>query len=97
MTTVDPQTPVPPEPQSLKADTTYVILERTKPVDPTIAGESWQKVGQVSGRTAEAAIKKHAEGVASTGAAVFLAIPDRSWRPVKVTPKVATTLVIEEA
>lgn len=84
---------------SVKAASAYVVLAQYRAEVSGVAvgaGENlWQHVGEVEARSAEAAIRKHAEKTAGTNARVFVAIPARSFQPVKVTPKTVTTLAIE--
>lgn len=59
----------------------------------------WQYDGAVVARDASTAIRKTYESrpTPDPGIAVtFVAVPSRSWSPVKVTPKVETTLVLED-
>lgn len=87
----------PTTPQSLKADTEYVVLRLH---DAPGSEGRWDRVGPdvVSARDSAQAIR---EVVAKLGdnndGATFVAVPARSWKPVKVTTKVETTLVLEEA
>lgn len=100
----DPQTtaaPTPPaEPvaaDSPQALTSYVVLERVEvqtipDSDPLIA---WEVVDQaVPARSAEAALRAYVEGNPTGQPVTLVAVPTRSWRPQKITPK--TTLVVEE-
>lgn len=75
----------------LAGATVYVILKEE--------ADGWQIVSRkASYANAEAAIRAT---VASLGrddqGGTFVAVPARSWRPVKVTPKVETTLLLEDA
>jgi hypothetical protein len=61
-----------------------------------------RSIGRFTARSAEAAIR-YAEKAQTfiaqqDGEAVtFVAIPARSWKPIKVTPQTVTTLKLEEA
>lgn len=68
------------------AGTEYVVLRRE-------AEGSWQLVKTVTARTPENAVKAaHKNG---GDADVYVAVPSRSWKPVKVRSKVETTLLVE--
>jgi hypothetical protein len=69
--------------------TEYVVLELI-----VGASEGWSGFARESARDGNAAIKAALEG--NTDGGTFVAIPARSWKPVKVTPKVETTLVLED-
>lgn len=69
----------------------YVVFERTVDDAPN---EVWIRVASIGARSAEAAVKAHASKKGEAG--TFVAVPARSWQPVKVTPKVVTTLEVEE-
>ncbi len=86
----DPSQETIPAPKSERAAdaTTYVVLA-------TDESDFWRVVVKVEARSGEDAIRRHVAGKTEGG--VFVAVPARSWKPVKVTPKVETTLVIEEA
>lgn len=78
------------EEHSVKADTEYAVLRFE---DNDIAGlQRWEFVESVLARSAEAAIRQ----VASRADGLYVAVPSRSWKPLKVTTKTETTLVIEE-
>lgn len=87
-------------PQSVKVTITedtvngteYVILER---LTNTTGGVSWREFARETGRSADSALKTSLEGNEDGG--TFIAIPARSWKPVKVTPETVTTLKLEEA
>lgn len=71
--------------------TSYVLLYKRP-------DGAWEVEAKYEARTSEAAIRLHVGGVLGDGKPVTLvAIPERSFRPVTVTPKTTTTLVIEEA
>ena len=71
--------------------TEYVIIEASP------ADKSWKERGKVIATSAHAAIRSHADHPAAKDATTFIAIPARSWKPVKVTPQTVTTLKLEEA
>jgi hypothetical protein len=77
-----------PEAKTTASRTNYVVLQKD--------GNTWEFVDDVQATSARAAINAHA-GKALGQPGTFVAIPARSWRPVKVTPKTTTSLVIEEA
>jgi hypothetical protein len=92
--TVEPnQTITPPEPDSRRAETSYVILELL----PATAAWEAHNNATIMARTPELAIRAFAETLALTAeGTTFVAIPARSWKPVRVRPKTVTTLEIEE-
>lgn len=71
--------------------TPYVVVRKT--------GQSWDVIkDRVTCRNGEIAIREVVEGLADVDqAGVYIAIPARSWNPVKITPKTVTTLEIEAA
>lgn len=73
-------------PKASDAGTEYVVLRQDD--------DKWAFVKKSTARTPDAAVKD-AHGTGS--AAVYVAVPARSWKPMKVTPKVETTLVVEAA
>jgi hypothetical protein len=80
------------EPQSVKADTEYLVLVQ----DPD--SPHWSELGTYRGRNQQEAIEKTVQGVRSGDqGGTFVAVPARSWKPVKVTPKVETTFTFEDA
>ena len=92
MTEATPQTAVAsagtaPVKATVSEGTEYVILERS--------GTTWSQVANVTARTAVLAIREAIAGDMSGG--TFVAIPERSWKPVMVTPETVTTLKLEEA
>ena len=70
--------------------TSYVILRAPE-------NENGFKVlpNPVSARTAEEAIRKVAEGTSTNG--TFVAVPARSWRPLRVRQETQVKLKVEEA
>lgn len=73
--------------------TEYLILKRKGE-----AGNVWGVVNHASAKTAEAAVRQVVEKLAEADrSGTFVAVPARNWRPVTVSPKVTTSLVIEEA
>lgn len=98
-TKTDGVTPEPIAPEPVQADpapakddaTTYMVLAN---VDG-----NWDLVGQnITGRSAEAAIRIYAEKAKpdAENGLTLVAIPARSWKPVTVTTKTTTTLVLGE-
>lgn len=70
----------------MAAGTEYVVLRRE-------SDGRWQLVKTVTARTPENAVKAaHKSG---GDAVVYVAVPSRSWKPVKVRSKVETTLLVE--
>ncbi len=81
--------------------TSYVVLAMV-PLTDRADAVAWMLVGDgITARSADAALRVYAEKAEKTivqdGSMTLLAVPSRSWRPVKVTAKVETTLVIEGA
>lgn len=87
-----PPAPVPARAPARTADagTLYVVLYTTE-LDP-----KWGEHKRVTARTPEAAIKAAVGDTIPDGADRFIAIPARSWKPVKVTEKVERSLVVDE-
>lgn len=80
---------------SVKVDTEYVVL-RWNGNDAEKKLETWAVVGTFTARTAgDAAKAAHARRGSDNGS-TYVAVPARSWKPVRVTPKVETSLVVEE-
>lgn len=79
-------------PQSVKADTTYVVLVLNK--EP--AGDVWVESGSQAARDAKTAIRQYVDGLTEKDG-TFVAVPTSSWKPVAVTTKTTTTLVIGDA
>ena len=82
-----------------KTATTYIILALDKTPE---TGKTWTEMARLGASSREAAIRAYCEqtvpnAAASPLAMVLVAVPARSFNPVRVTPKQATTLVIEEA
>ena len=79
-----------PTPESKAAETTYVILRQGE-------GEStWHMVNRtaLSGSSQAAIRSVVAKLAAADQAGTFVAVPSRSWKPVKVSTKTETTVVI---
>lgn len=72
--------------------TTYIILEigTTSSETPRL----WKERGQVQAISAVAAIRKHVEPDAGLEG-TFVAIPARSWQPVKVSTETKTSVKLE--
>jgi hypothetical protein len=61
-------------------------------------GGDWTTLEKHEARSAEAAVRAACGPVSElTGDVVLVAIPVRSWRPVKVSAKVERTLIVEDA
>ena len=71
------------------SQTEYVVLRS----DST---DNWHREGAVKASSADAAIRQFINGILTTEE-TLVAVPTRSWKPVRVKPKTVTTLVIEEA
>jgi hypothetical protein len=87
--------------QSGDKGTRYVILAEvpatrastTTTTDVTdFGGQKWQKAAVVAASSANAAIRKHAEGAPDKTSGTFVAIPERSWQPTKVTVETRQTV-----
>jgi len=73
-------------------ETSYVILEQIVVAD--VAG-GWKELGIVTARSADAAIRTHlGDGKHDT---TVVAIPARSWKPVRVRTQTVTRLTFEDA
>ncbi len=70
--------------------TAYVVLAKDADKD------WWLPAAKIGARSGEDAIRRHIEDVKAAGG-VFVAVPARSWQPVKVATKVETSVVIEDA
>lgn len=77
------------EPTTPKGDTEYVVLRHS----PTESGEAWQWAGRVRSQNMDAAIEARTEAEGG----VYVAIAARHFRPKKVTPKIETSFVLEDA
>jgi hypothetical protein len=86
--TPKPTPATPPPAKAAEPGTLYVVLYTTE-LDP-----KWGEHKRVTARTPEAAIKAAIGDKIPDGAAQFVAIPARSWKPVKVTEKVERSLVL---
>lgn len=101
-----PRPAVVPEKAS-REDTTYVVLALTPEAIADDIGaiahpEFWTVEDEsVEARSAAAAVKAVADEVADWSVypdgLTLVAVPSRSWKPVKVKPQTVTTLVIEDA
>ena len=86
-----------PEPQSVKADTSYLIFAKEEPfTTPDGPKPRWLEVGKVLAKSAEAAVKKHAESNRPPEGkkATFVAVAAARWTPVVVSEVVKRELVI---
>jgi len=71
--------------------TEYVILKQ-------LDTSGWDRVSKITSRSAEQAVRDVVESLSDGDqGGTFVAIPARSWKPVKVTPLTVTTLKLEEA
>ena len=106
VTSVDNPDPNPPapepvaEPQSVRADTAYIVLALGD--DPDIAGAVWKVVAtQLLAKSTGAACQQYAETIPDSllpaDGLVLIAIPARSWKPVRIKPQTVTTLIVEDA
>lgn len=86
MTATAPATP------KTKQTTEYVILERA------VSDHSWKERGTYPARSAAEAIRAHSKnGGASSpvgDGATFVAVPAKSFKPVKVTVKTETKITL---
>jgi hypothetical protein len=80
---------------SVKAGTTYVILQRGSAEElPT---RVWKECGEFTAASAEAAVKQYAERAKLTEATTLVAVPARNWSPLRVVPKQVTTIEVSAA
>jgi hypothetical protein len=56
-----------------------------------------ERIGTATAKTTNAAIREVVASEPGDGSGSYIAIPVRSWKPVKVTPQTVTTLKLEEA
>ena len=63
--------------------TLYVILSRS--------GEGWMEEGTQEARSARAALSAHLNGVLAAEAQ-YVAVPERSWKPMKVSVETKQSL-----
>lgn len=85
------------EPQTIQeaavaaATTIYVVLKEG-PVG------AWKDIATVKARDGNSAIRATIAGLDETDqAGTFVAVPSRSWKPVRVSAKVERTIVVEDA
>lgn len=78
---------------SVRVGTEYVVLQ----LDPPDDGRIWRNVGKVAARSAEHAVKQYAEKEAGSTALVLVAVPAKSWQPLRVTVKQETRLEVSQA
>ena len=70
--------------------TEYVVLKAEHP-NPM----HWEPLGNVKARSAASAIRKHVdedEQIKGDGGGLFVAVPARSWKPVRVAVETKTSL-----
>lgn len=77
----------------------YVVLRQVSSTDAKYP-VCWVPIGRgVKARSQQDAIKVAVEGIGigDGAAAVYVAVPERSWVPVKVQPKAVTTFSFSDA
>jgi hypothetical protein len=80
---------------SVKAGTTYVILQRGSAEElPT---RVWKECGEFTPASAEAAVRQYAEKLKTAEPATLVAVPARNWSPLRVVPKQVTTIEVTAA
>lgn len=87
-------------PESIKADTEYVVLKKPAVSSNAMSGgpQGWSIIGTFDGRDATTAIKAAVGEPLTDGVSGnYVAVPSRSWKPVTVDVKVEKTLVLGEA
>jgi hypothetical protein len=72
-----------------KGTTTYVILRKIGSEEQ--AQPQWMEYGRAKAASSTAAIRECA-GIDDQGAAEYVAVPARSWKPVKVTVETKQTV-----
>lgn len=84
----------------VKQTTKYVVLEQREATTPEEASERranyyWVECDQIAARSAQEAIRSYAKdnGIGDKGG-TFIAVPDRSWRAVKVAVETQTKLTL---
>ncbi len=84
----------------VKQTTVYVVLEQREANTPEEASERranyyWVEVERRSARSSQEAIRSYAKsnGIGDKGG-TFFAVPERSWRPVKVAVETQTKLTL---
>jgi hypothetical protein len=71
------------------------LLAHDDPITtPTGAQNRWLEVGKVSARSAEAAVKAYAEKSKASQTVTLVAVPSRSWVPMRVAVKTETKLEV---
>lgn len=85
----------PPAVKAAKKDGGYIVF-RSVPTAGSVGGE-WEWVEQVRDAKSGSAAIKSAVGQETNLTGTFVAVPARSWKPVKVTAKTETRLVVEDA
>lgn len=103
-------TAVPDPASAVRGETDYVILELDTSEEETRelhreAGafveeepETWVKVGEESAKSGPAAVRSYADriGAERAGGKTFVAVPTRSWKPMRGRTQVVTTMIWEE-
>lgn len=92
--------------------TTYVVLQGVKsgPILPGLKDDdesvdvtsfspvqNWKELGRVEADSAEAAIRQIADGTTKQFEGYAVAIPSRSWKPVKVSVETVSRVKLEDA
>lgn len=87
-----------PEAFNVPAATTTTAPAPTEYVVMRLDGGTWREIARVPGRDSYAAVRAAVQKLDEDMlAGTYLAVPVRSWKPVKVTPQVETTLIIQDA
>jgi hypothetical protein len=70
----------------------YVVL-RGDSAEPNV----WHEVGKMNTRSAESAVRAHVNGLKSKPHERYVAVPARSWQPLKVAVETKTQVKVEAA
>lgn len=85
--------PAPTESDKPKRDgTEYVVLELKEDAD-----EAWSVIDSVRAGSAQAAISAILPGFTPNKGGTYVAVPVRSWKPVKVSVETVSRVKLEEA
>lgn len=94
-TTAQGSAPAPAKPAAKKATGGYIVLFKEPGASQATGEDRWAvHATDPAATSASAAIRKHATETSEAG--IFVAVPARSWKPVKVSMKSETKLVVEE-
>lgn len=78
------------------ASSKYRVLRQVAVTDEKY-DKAWVVVGsEIEARSQQEAIKAAVEKLGDTTGAVYVAVPERSWMPAMVRPKVVTTFAFED-